>query len=218
MKIAVDGPAGSGKSTVAKLLAAELGLHYLDTGAMYRSIAYALINKNVDIDDKNAVENGVDDISLNVEYIDGVQKMFADGNDITDKIRTAQISMGASKVAVVKKVRDKLVTMQRAVANKYDIIMDGRDIGTTVLPDADYKFYITASSAERAKRRYAETQDKSSTSLEKIEAEIKQRDYNDMHREFSPLCKAEDAILIDTTHMTVEEVIDAIKASISNNE
>ena len=218
MKIAIDGPAGAGKSTVAKALAARLGLYYLDTGAMYRSVAYALLKKGVNLDDAQKIAEEVPFVNITVEYDGGVQKMLLEGEDISDKIRTPQVAMGASKVAVVKEVREKLVEMQRSTADKYGIVMDGRDIGTAVLPNADYKFYITASSRERARRRYEETADKSATSLEQIEQEIIKRDYNDMHREISPLCKAKDAKEIDTTHMSVKEVVDAALAFINKNE
>lgn len=218
MKIAIDGPAGAGKSTVAKALAAQLGLYYLDTGAMYRSVAYALLKKGVNLDDTQKIAAEVPFVNITVEYEGGVQKMLLEGEDISTKIRTQEVAMGASKVAAVKEVRKKLVEMQRRTADKYGIVMDGRDIGTAVLPNADYKFYITASSSERAKRRYEETADKSATSLGQIEQEIIKRDYNDMHREISPLCKAEDAYEIDTTHMSVKEVVDAALAFINKNE
>lgn len=207
MNIAMDGPAGAGKSTVAKAVSKKLDIHYLDTGAMYRGIAYAILKSGIDTSDKNAVAKSCDEIDIEVKYEGDTQLIFVDGDDVTPFIRTAEISNAASAVATVGKVREKLVALQREVAQKYDVVMDGRDIGSFVLPDADYKFYITASSAERARRRYEETKDKSSTSIEQIEKEIIARDKNDMEREIAPLKICDDAVVVDTTSMNIEEVV-----------
>ena len=215
MKIAIDGPAGAGKSTIAKLVADELGINYIDTGAMYRAMALGMIGAGVDISDREAVDAALDDIEIAVEYEDGVQKVFVNGEDVTGRIRTPEISKGASAVAVVPSVRLKLVDVQRNIAGRYDVIMDGRDIGTYVLPDADKKLYITASSRERARRRLKDMEDAGiAQTIDEIESEIVARDRQDMEREFAPLRQAEDAILIDTTDMTVEEVINCVKALI----
>lgn len=215
MKIAVDGPAGAGKSTVAKLVAREMNINYIDTGAMYRAVAYGMIDAGIDISDRLAVRNAVKDVDVSVEYQDGQQKVFVNGDDVTGKIRTPEISAGASAVAVEPEVRLKLVDIQRRLAEKYDVIMDGRDIGTYVLPDADLKLFITASPRARALRRLKDFNEAGiAQTVEEIEADIMKRDKQDSEREFAPLRQAEDAILMDTTEMTVEQVIAAVKSKI----
>ena len=210
MKIAIDGPAGAGKSTVAKLISEKLGVNYLDTGAMYRSIAYALINKGIDPEDADAVKNHLDEVDIEVKYIKRVQHMYLDGKDISKLIRTNEISMGASNVSKIPEVRLKLIEMQQEIARNYDIVMDGRDICTYVLPDADHKFYITASVDERARRRFKELPEGSNLTFEEIREDIIKRDKNDSEREFMPLKQAEDAVLVDTTDMNIDEVIDYV--------
>ena len=211
MKIALDGPAGAGKSTVAKALAKKLNIMYLDTGAMYRGVALHMLNENVALNDSEGVIKALENIDFLVKYEDGVQKIYLNGEDVSAKIRENRISAAASDFSALKPIRLFLVEMQRKTANENDCILDGRDIGTYVLPDADFKFYLTADSLERAKRRVKELAEKGEiVELEKIKAEIEQRDYNDSHREFAPLCQAEDAILVDSTNMTAQEVEDFI--------
>ena len=210
MKIAIDGPAGAGKSTVAKLISEKLGINYLDTGAMYRSIAYALINKGIDPEDAVAVKDHLDEVDIEVKYIKRVQHMYLDGKDISKLIRTNEISMGASNVSKIPEVRLKLIEMQQEIARNFDIVMDGRDICTYVLPDADHKFYITASVDERARRRFKELPEGSNLTFEEIREDIIKRDKNDSEREFMPLKQAEDAVLVDTTDMNIDEVIDYV--------
>ncbi len=211
MKIALDGPAGAGKSTVAKALAKKLNIMYLDTGAMYRGVALHMLNENVALNDSEGVIKALENIDFLVKYEDGVQKIYLNGEDVSAKIRENRISAAASDFSALKPIRLFLVEMQRKTANENDCILDGRDIGTYVLPDADFKFYLTADSLERAKRRVKELAEKGEiVELEKIKAEIERRDYNDSHREFAPLRQAEDAILVDSTNMTAQEVEDFI--------
>lgn len=215
MKIAIDGPAGAGKSTVAKLISEKLGINYLDTGAMYRSIAYALINKGIDPEDADAVKDHLDEVDIEVKYIKRVQHMYLDGKDISKLIRTNDISMGASNVSKIPDVRLKLIEMQQEIARNFDIVMDGRDICTYVLPDADHKFFITASVDERARRRFKELPEGSNLTFEDIREDIIKRDKNDSEREFMPLKQAEDAVLVDTTDMNIDEVIDFVLKEIA---
>ncbi len=215
MKIAIDGPAGAGKSTVAKLISEKLGINYLDTGAMYRSIAYALINKGIDPEDAVAVKDHLDEVDIEVKYIKRVQHMYLDGKDISKLIRTNEISMGASNVSKIPEVRLKLIEMQQEIARNFDIVMDGRDICTYVLPDADHKFFITASVDERARRRFKELPEGSNLTFEEIREDIIKRDKNDSEREFMPLKQAEDAVLVDTTDMNIDEVIDFVLKEIA---
>jgi len=215
MKVALDGPAGAGKSTVAKAVAAKLNLNYLDTGAMYRSVAYAYLSRGIDVNDHQAVLRDLPALDLRVEYEGDGQHIFIGDEDVTPFIRTPEISKGASDVAVIPEVRKKLVEIQRKVAEKYDIVMDGRDIGTYVLPDADHKFYITATPRERAKRRYLEIREKHpEITLDQIEKDIIARDETDMNRKFAPLRQAEDAMLVDTTNMNAEEVVALVLGAI----
>ncbi|MEG2188790.1 MAG: (d)CMP kinase [Christensenella sp.] len=208
MKIAIDGPAGAGKSTVAKAVAKKLNANYLDTGAMYRAAAYAMIKQGIEPDDQKNVLVALPALNMKVIYEDGAQKVLIDDIDVTPHIRTPRISKGASDIAVIPELRLKLVELQREVADKYDVVMDGRDIGTYVLPDADFKFFITASSHERALRRYLELKDSMpETNIEQIEKDIIARDETDSTREFAPLKQAYDAILVDTTKLNCEEVI-----------
>ena len=207
-QIAIDGPAGAGKSTVAKALSEKLGFNYMDTGAMYRTMALGLIRQGTDLSDRDEIAEKTGDIDIKVIYEDGIQKMLLDGEDVSGLIRTPEISMGASTVATVPEVRLRLVELQRETASQFDIVMDGRDIGTYVLPDAGVKFYITASSRERARRRAKDLDAQGiGYDLDELEKEIIKRDEQDMNREFAPLKVAEDAIYLDTTDMTIDEVI-----------
>ncbi len=208
IQIAIDGPAGAGKSTVAKEVAKRLGIHYLDTGAMYRAMAVAVLEQGIDICEHEKVQQALEKIEISVVYTQKGQRVLANGLDLTDKIRTPQATKGSSDIAVIPAVRLALVEIQRDVAKRYDIIMDGRDIGTYVLPKAKAKFFITASVQERAKRRYLELKaGGQERPIEQLEAEIAARDKTDSEREFAPLRQAEDAILVDTTHMSIEEVV-----------
>ncbi|MGI6161321.1 MAG: (d)CMP kinase [Christensenellales bacterium] len=213
--IAIDGPAGAGKSTVAKEIARLKGIIYLDTGAMYRAVALKAIRQGIDCSDATAVSDMLDKTQIKV-LCDGVeQRIFADGEDITSLIRTNEVSTGASKVAVIPAVRLKLVDMQRAIAKERDVVMDGRDIGTYVLPDAKHKFFVTASVDERARRRWLELKQRGQDRpLEEIKAEIEFRDKNDSSREFAPLKQADDAVLVDTTDLNIDQVIEKILALI----
>lgn len=215
--VAIDGPAGAGKSSVAKMVAKDMGMVYVDTGAMYRAVAYAAINSGVVIEEnQDKVEEIANRIHIELDYKDGVLSVYLDNEDISSKIRTPQISKGASAVATMAGVRKRLVQMQRDMAKKTNIIMDGRDICSVVLPDADIKLFLTASVEERANRRYKELIEKGeSCKLEQIKADIAARDKNDSEREISPLKKAEDAMLLDTSDMTFDEVVEKIKELIN---
>lgn len=214
INIAVDGPAGAGKSSIARAVAEEIGYIYVDTGALYRSIAlYSIENKF----DNESLVNSLDKINIRLEFIDKCQHVFLNDNDVSDKIRTPEVSMGASKVSAIPEVREFLFGLQKKIAAENNIIMDGRDIGTVVLPDADLKVFLTASAEERANRRFKEMTD-SSITYEQVLEDIKQRDYNDMHRDIAPLKQAEDAVLLDTTGMTIEEVKQKLKALIDETE
>lgn len=214
INIAVDGPAGAGKSSIARAVAEEIGYIYVDTGALYRSIAlYSIENKL----DNESLVNSLDKINIRLEFIDKCQHVFLNDNDVSDKIRTPEVSMGASKVSAIPKVREFLFGLQKKIAAENNVIMDGRDIGTVVLPDADLKVFLTASAEERANRRFKEMTD-SSITYEQVLEDIKQRDYNDMHRDVAPLKQAEDAVLLDTTGMTIEEVKQKLKALIDETE
>lgn len=206
--IAIDGPAGAGKSTIARKVAAELGFVYVDTGAMYRAMAYYFLQHDISSEDQQAVEAACPDIRVTIEYQDGEQQVLLNGENVNAYIRTEQVSLMTSKVSQYPKVREKLVSLQKQLAAEQNVIMDGRDIGTCVLPDADAKIYLTASVKERATRRYKEQVEKGmQADLSEIEADIEKRDYQDMHREVSPLCQAEDAVLVDSSDMTIREVV-----------
>lgn len=211
INIAIDGPAGAGKSTIAKSIAKSLNIIYLDTGAMYRAVAYKAINADVSLTNKEGLASLSDSINLDVTYEKGEQRIILDGIDISDSIRTPEISKAASMVAAVPEVRLKLVEIQRKIASRVNVVMDGRDIGTYVLPDAKVKIFLTASVEERAKRRYNEMLKKGiNVSFTDILKDIQERDYNDSTRAFAPLKKAADAVEIDTTALTIEEVIERI--------
>ena len=214
--IAIDGPAGAGKSTIAKRLAKELGYQYVDTGAIYRTVAYFLDLWGVSPKDIDGVSRYIDELTINIEYDeDGVQHMIMNGMDVTDEIRTQDISQKASLVSAHAIVRDMLLDMQRDVAKQYNVIMDGRDIGTVVLPKADVKIFLTASAEVRARRRTDELTAKGQKAdYEKILKEIQQRDYQDTHREVAPLKMCRDSVKLDTSDMDIEQVIAEMKAII----
>ena len=211
MQIALDGPAGAGKSTVAKAIAKKLGIVYLDTGAMYRAVALFMLEHGIAPENILAVEKALENVELSIKYDDGVQKIYLCGQDVSDAIRENRISAAASSFSAIPAVRVFLVQMQRRLAEKNDCVLDGRDIGTFVLPNADFKFYLTADAAERAKRRAAELEARGEPAdVEKIQKEIEARDYADSHREFAPLRQAEDALLVDSTHLSAKQVTDFI--------
>lgn len=211
MNIAIDGPAGAGKSTIAKRLAKKLGFIYVDTGAMYRAMAYYFLQHNIDAKDENAIAAACPDVDVTITYENGEQQVLLNGENVNGVIRNEEVGNMASSTSVYPVVRKKLVELQRQLAKSADVIMDGRDIGTCVLPDAQVKIYLTASSATRAKRRYDELTEKGvSCDLAEIEKDIIDRDYRDTHRETSPLRQAEDAVLVDSSEMNIDEVVDAI--------
>ncbi|UQT28976.1 (d)CMP kinase [Roseburia intestinalis] len=211
MNIAIDGPAGAGKSTIAKRLAKKLGFIYVDTGAMYRAMAYYFLQHNIDAKDENAIAAACPDVDVTITYENGEQQVLLNGENVNGVIRNEEVGNMASSTSVYPVVRKKLVELQRQLTKSADVIMDGRDIGTCVLPDAQVKIYLTASSATRAKRRYDELTEKGvSCDLAEIEKDIIDRDYRDMHRETSPLRQAEDAVLVDSSEMNIDEVVDAI--------
>lgn len=210
--IAIDGPAGAGKSTIAKLAASELGFIYVDTGAMYRAMALFFLRQGIAREDEKAIEEACKEIEVSIRYEDGGQQVYLNGENVSALIRTEEVSNMTSATSVYKPVRQKLLKLQRRLAATADVIMDGRDIGTCVLPDAQTKIYLTASSHVRAQRRYKELLEKGETcNLEEIEQDIIERDYRDMHREIAPLKQAEDAVFLDSSQMTVRQVVDEIK-------
>lgn len=207
INIAIDGPAGAGKSTIAKQVAKELSYIYVDTGAMYRAMALYLIKCGIKADDTAGIEAACQNADITIEYVDGEQQVVLNGENVTPYIRTEEVGNMASASSVNGKVREKLVALQQKLASEKSVVMDGRDIGTVVLPDAKVKIYLTASSRTRAQRRYDELTAKGLTcDLDKIEADIIERDHRDMNREISPLKQAEDAVLVDSSDMTIDEV------------
>ncbi len=206
--IAIDGPAGAGKSTIAKKAANELGYIYVDTGALYRAIGYYMATNGIETTSDSEVTPELKNVKVELRFVEGAQRVFLNGDDVSEKIRTPQMSMYASNVSAIPSVREFLFDLQRDIANSNNIIMDGRDIGTVVLPNADVKIFLTASPTARAKRRYDEHINKGETvNFDKILEEIKLRDYNDSNREIAPLKQADDAILIDTTEIDLEDSI-----------
>ena len=211
INIAIDGPAGAGKSTIAKRVAAEKSSIYADTGAMYRAMALYLFRLGVDPDDSAAISRNCVGADITIEYRDGVQVVLLDGENVNDFLRTPEVSDMASRTSVNGDVRNKLMELQQELARRQNVVMDGRDIGTVVLPNAQVKIYLTASVAVRAKRRFLELMEKIGTAnLEEIEAQIRERDHRDMTRPIAPLKQADDAVLVDTSDMTIDEVVDKI--------
>ena len=213
--VAIDGPAGAGKSTISRRAAKNVGFIYVDTGALYRAVGLSAMEYKIDLKDSKRLKAFLLDTKINLEFRNGEQHVLLNGSDVSDLIRTPEVSMMASKVSAVPAVREFLFDLQQSLAKLHNVVMDGRDIGTVVLPHAQVKIYLTASSMVRAKRRYDELTAKGeSCDLEKIRQDIEDRDYRDMHRETSPLKQAEDAVLVDTSDMTIEQVIDRIVALI----
>lgn len=209
--VAIDGPAGAGKSTIAKLVAKEKGYIYVDTGAMYRGLAIHFLDKGIAPGETDKVIEACKDAEVTIAYEDGVQHVYLNGNDISSRLRNEEVGNMASVTSAIPEVRKKLLELQQNLAKTQDVIMDGRDIGTCVLPDADVKVYLTASVETRAKRRYDELKAKGEDcNLEEIAHDIEERDHRDMTREIAPLKQAEDAVLVDSSDMTIEEVVKAI--------
>lgn len=212
-KIAIDGPAGAGKSTIAKLVAKEKGFIYVDTGAMYRGLAVHFLEKQISPEDVEGIKKACQDATVTIGYENGEQQIYLNGRNITSRLREETVGNMASKSSAIPEVREKLLSLQRDLADRENVVMDGRDIGTCVLPDADVKVYLTASSRTRARRRFDELSQKGiSCDLATIEQDIIDRDRRDMNRAVSPLRQAADAVLVDSSHMTIQEVADAILA------
>ena len=209
--IAIDGPAGAGKSTIAKKVAKELSFIYVDTGAMYRAMALYFLRKRILPEDTEKIEASCDEIQVSITYVNGEQQVWLNGENVSKEIRKEEVGNMASKTSVNSRVREKLVALQRELAARENVVMDGRDIGTQVLPNATAKIYLTASSSERARRRFLELQEKRMPAdIKEIEEDIIARDQRDMTREISPLRQAEDAVLVDASHMTIDEVAEAV--------
>lgn len=216
--VAIDGPAGAGKGTITKIVGEKLNLLNVDTGAMYRCVALQMVRNNVDINDVDAIKKILDNIEIRLENIDGVINVFLNGEDVTKEIRTEEISKFVSPVSTIRIVREKMVELQRNYGKMQDIIMEGRDIGTEVFPNANVKIYLDATSEERAKRRLLQNEEKGiKCNYEDILKEIKIRDERDSTRELSPLKKADDAILVDSTNLTIDEVVGVIIEIINKN-
>lgn len=208
INIAIDGPAGAGKSTIAKKVSAEMGYIYVDTGALYRTIALYITENNISDED---IEKSLENAEVSLKFIDGVQRVYLGDKDVSDLIRTPEISMSASRTSAISAVRKHLFGLQQKIANENNVIMDGRDIGTVVLPDADVKIFLTASAEERANRRYKELSEKPNCpDYQEILDDIIKRDYQDMNRATAPLKQAEDAVLVDSTNLTLEQVVEKI--------
>jgi len=213
IQIAIDGPGGAGKSTVAKAVAAKLGIVYVDTGALYRTVGYYVRQKDISPDDREGVGAILCEISIEIKYVDGAQHVFLNGEDLGDKIRTPEMSMYASKVSAIPAVRAFLLDTQRDIAKKNSVIMDGRDIGTVILPNADVKIFLTASEECRAMRRYKELIERGQdVKYEDVLAEMNQRDKQDSTRDVAPTAAAADAVLLDNTGMTFDQTVDAVIA------
>jgi len=209
--IAIDGPAGAGKSTVAQKVAKELSFVYVDTGAMYRAMALYLLRKGVNREEPDEIGEACQNAEISIEYQNGEQIVLLDGENVNAHLRTEEVSAVASVSSAVPRVREKLLDLQRKLARTMSVVMDGRDIGTTILPDADVKIYLTASSLTRARRRYLEYQEKGEAcDLAEIQKTIEERDQRDMTREISPLCQAEDAVLVDSSELTIDETVEKI--------
>ena len=217
--IAIDGPAGAGKSTIAKRLAKDLDFIYVDTGALYRALAYAFWNRGIAPDDEEAIAKACEDVSVALAYENGVQKVLLNGEDISAYLRQEAVGNMASSISVYPAVRQKLLSIQQEIAEQENVVMDGRDIGTCVLPNAQCKIYLTASARTRAERRYKELIERGEEGdIDVIENDIKERDHRDMTRAIAPLKQADDAVLVDSTSMTIEEVVSAIEAEVQKRK
>ena len=216
--VAIDGPAGAGKSTIAKLVAKEKGYIYVDTGAMYRGLAIHFIKRGLKAEDIKGIVEACKDAEVSIVYENDVQQIYLNGENVTAMLRTEEVGNMASKTSAIPAVREKLLELQRTLAREKDVIMDGRDIGTNILPNADVKIYLTASVETRATRRYKELLEKGENCVyEEIAQDIKERDERDMNREIAPLKQAEDAIYIDSSNMTIEEVVNKVIEIINQN-
>lgn len=212
MAVAIDGPSGAGKSTISRILAKELGFVYVDTGALYRAVGYYMLSNNIDPKDADAVVAALADLTLEMRYVDGDQQVLVNGADVGGYIRTPEVSMAASAVSALPPVRQFLLDTQRRIAATENVIMDGRDIGTVVLPQAELKIFLTATAEDRAARRFAELQEKGiATTFEEVLADMQKRDYDDSHRVAAPLKQADDARLVDTTGFTLEQSVARLK-------
>ena len=217
INVAIDGPAGAGKSTIAKAAAKQLNYIYVDTGALYRTIAYNAVMNNV-IDDTNGIIAMLDNTKVELKYIDGVQAVFLNSEDVSSFIRTPEISMGASKVSAIPEVRAFLLSLQQEIAKENDVIMDGRDIATVVLPNADVKIFLFASPECRAERRYKELVEKGeNVTYDEVLEDVNKRDYQDSHREIAPLKPSEDSIMLDTSKLNLDESIQLVIKTIKEN-
>lgn len=211
IRIAIDGPGGAGKSSLAKAVAKKLEIIYVDTGALYRTIGYYMLNHNIDTTDEVAVSKELDNFKLELTYVDGEQVILLDGENVNDAIRTPEMSMAASNVSAIKAVREFLLDTQRDIAKKHSVIMDGRDIGTVILPDAEVKIFLTATPEARAKRRHEELKEKGqNVSYEQVYAEMVERDNNDINRDIAPCIPANDSIMLDNSAMTEKETVEAV--------
>ncbi|WP_223896600.1 (d)CMP kinase [Lactobacillus huangpiensis] len=221
MQIAIDGPASAGKSTVAKIIAHKLNFTYIDTGAMYRASTWIARENNIDYGNEKGILTAIDHEKIEFKFKNGQQKIYAGNKDITQEIRTPDISANVSQVSALAGIREKMVSLQRQMAGEMNVVMDGRDIGTTVLPNAAVKIFLVASVHSRAERRMIDFKErgiKTNQSLEEIEHDISERDYKDSHRKISPLKKAQDAIEIDTTSMSVDQVVNVILSEIKKSQ
>lgn len=208
--ITIDGPAGSGKTTVSRLLAEQLNYQYVDTGALYRCIAYEVDKAGIVPTDNSSIQKLCQDLSICFRNVDGKSRIFSNDNDITDKIRTPEVTMLASAVSAIPAVRKHLLDIQRKMGKKKSVVFEGRDMGTVVFPEADVKFYLDAAMGIRAQRRYGELKTQHAQTLESVQEDMRNRDHNDSNRELSPLKPAEDALIIDTTHLSAEEVVEVM--------
>lgn len=218
LTIAIDGPASSGKSTISKQLAQDLDIIHIDTGAMYRSLTWEAIQRGVDFSNEKALVDALNQMDISFEQAEDQQKVFINGQEVTEDIRSLEVTNNASEVSAHPQVREELVNRQRLLAEDFDVVMDGRDIGTVVLPDANYKIFLDASLDERAKRRFKENQERGiQTDFEQLKKEIMERDKKDSQRQVAPLKAADDAVLLDTTDLTTDQVIEKIKTIIKEN-
>ena len=218
VKVAIDGPSGAGKSTIARAAAEQLEFVYVDTGAMYRTVALNALRNGIDLSDKEQITDSLNGLEVSLGFVNGAQRVYLNSEDVSEQIRTPEVSMAASKVSAVQSVRDFLFQLQRDIADKNNCLMDGRDIGTVVLPDAQVKIFLTASAEKRAERRFAELKEKGmDVNFEDVLKDIIQRDYNDSHRDIAPLKPTEQSIVIDTTSLDLEQSIEAVLNTVKEN-